>query len=509
MTKSLLSESMQHERDTVITGDLTRPDWSTHIPQYACSRSEVTPGVYRLNAGQDAVAYAGVCARVPVPAGVHRLTMSCRIRRVPGGPTLPASVVVYRPSDNASAFVALALSDEWQELVASMEIDDAEAYYQVSITVNHSGVGSGPQAVCDVRDVRVRYDGGSSVLAGPFDLFDASRAPLLWGALGEPPFTVEGPQTPCQAHVTFVTDAPAVAFSGYSTLNAFPAQAPFVVRVNRSHVISFTPSHWDRKLVFETPLPGVPGTLVEVFGGPSGDHPLIVGQASDPIGTWIHNVYLPSSADTTFIRPNTDVVVMFIGASIVSGWFSSPVQTRSWLALLRDWLRPHGTSVVADATGWRPLHAIASTPAKRAAYIQKLVSSGLRPRRFVVHLQINDYALGEQPAGQWSAADYGAGYGAFLDDLHAAFPDAVIYCPSAEVRANEETPNAFGDTLQDYRDAGRVEAELRAPWAVYRDGTKIPVTLGQMQQDGLHPDPKVAPTIAFDWYGVLAPTAGR
>jgi hypothetical protein len=505
MKTSIQFESGIGEANTMPTSDLTRYEWTLHLTQYACERTLVGPGIYELNAKQNAPTYGGLYALIPSPSDATTCRFSCEVKLPEGvASSTPVAAVIYNWNYTVSLVTPTA---QWQPLEVSFPVAGPGTDHQISILTNHSYVGSGPQARCLVRRARAWYEGGDGMLAMPFRLFDISAPPLFHGIPNDDP-TALGPRPGSQGRAIFVTDATKIGIKWYSTIKSmFPQQAPLVVRVNRSQVIVLDPPQDGKMLLSEVSLPGVPGTLVEIFNGIQGDQPLITGQPSAPVGTWFHSLYVPEQASIAFLRPRPKRRVLAIGASIVSGWFSSPPQINSWTARLRDMLGPD-FDVALDAWGWRPLHAIAKDAATMATYIDRLKASGYDPTDVIIHLQINDYGLNESPPGVWSASSYGAGYAAFLDALHAAFPDARLWCPSAELRASESTPNQWGNVLEDYRVAGKLAADARAPWAIPVDGKSF-LSSTDITIDGLHPDPKAQSKAARRWIELLTAMCDR
>ena len=129
-----------------------------------------------------------------------------------------------------------------------------------------------------------------------------------------------------------------------------------------------------------------------------------------------------------------------------------------------------------EGWGFRALYDDASTPGKQASFVSHLAAS--KPSTIWLAIGTNDYGL-----NKWNAASFGSAYSSTVDALHAAMPAARIMCQTPLVR-NNETTNASGSTLEDYRAQIGAICSARS-WVTMVDGAKI-LTLSDLA-DGIHP----------------------
>ena len=165
------------------------------------------------------------------------------------------------------------------------------------------------------------------------------------------------------------------------------------------------------------------------------------------------------------------------GDSIIAGDNASPIFTSSWPMLVRS-SAPYPVGV--EAWGWRALHDDAADAPAIATFVSTIAA--WNPSKFWLAMGSNDYGL-----SRWSAANFGIGYAAVLDGLHAAMPDLEIYCQTPVFRGTV-TANTFGSTLQDYRDQITAACATR-PWTTLVDGEPLLVAedMAEAGVSALHP----------------------
>lgn len=190
------------------------------------------------------------------------------------------------------------------------------------------------------------------------------------------------------------------------------------------------------------------------------------------IGTWITNATFNAAA--TPVAPVKSGVVVY-GDSITIGQDSSPVGQNAWAMLVRAAKTDHQFSL--EAWGTRSLFDDASS----AFFQDQLVARLKEFNPSVIWLAIgtNDYGL-----NKWAASAFGTAYAAVLDKLHAAMPSAVIYAQTQLLRS-DESANASGSTLGDYRTQISTAVSTRTAYATLVDGTAIMTTASLV--DGVHP----------------------
>lgn len=195
--------------------------------------------------------------------------------------------------------------------------------------------------------------------------------------------------------------------------------------------------------------------------------------AALPIGTWVTQVTSPVPITQMLLPRNRTLVY---GDSISVGDASSPLMQKAWALQLRAAAYP--SSVAVEGWGYRSLHEDANTAVLRKSFVKKL--SQYDPDRIWLAIGTNDYGL-----AKWSAADFGAAYGAMLDDIHALMPSVRVYCQTPIVRSSE-VANSFGNTLGDYRTQIATAVGTRTAYATLVDGTAFMTTASL--SDGVHPN---------------------
>ena len=189
-------------------------------------------------------------------------------------------------------------------------------------------------------------------------------------------------------------------------------------------------------------------------------------------GTYLLNI----TANAPLQRTDTPngARLVFYGDSIISGANADPLTLGA--AILVRGSAPYPVGL--EAASRRALYNDAVDGAARSAFAAHLAS--WNPDTIWMAIGTNDKGL-----AHWSAADFGTAYAATLDAIHAALPSVAIYCQTPIVAVNENTPNAFGDVTQDYRDAITTAVSTRTAYATLVDGTAM-LTLADLD-DGTHP----------------------
>jgi lysophospholipase L1-like esterase len=135
--------------------------------------------------------------------------------------------------------------------------------------------------------------------------------------------------------------------------------------------------------------------------------------------------------------------------------------------------------VLIEGYGHRALYEDASTAEARSALASKI--SSWMPDYVWLAIGVNDYAF-----GLWSASEFGEAYGATLDAIHAARPQAVLFAQSPILQADEPA-NMFGDTLENYRQQIARVCLARSAWCTFVDGTDPAFPQpDELDIDGIH-----------------------
>lgn len=226
--------------------------------------------------------------------------------------------------------------------------------------------------------------------------------------------------------------------------------------------------------------------VIEVIAGPQSKPGATV------LGSFIEELSFSRPAPQDLTQAVERVFVY--GDSITAGDGAEPgAQRDAFVPKLRGLI---GADVLADAWGWRALHDDCADASARGNFAARL--AGWAPTRVVLFIGTNDYTL-----AHWSAAEFGAAYGATLDAIRAVLPLVPIDCLSPIPRTSE-TANAFGDTTGAYRSAIATACAARA-WASYHDGMTIvsPANLA----DGVHPNDAGHGEISAYLTSILEPAA--
>lgn len=128
---------------------------------------------------------------------------------------------------------------------------------------------------------------------------------------------------------------------------------------------------------------------------------------------------------------------------------------------------------------WDSVSGRALTESDRPTLIATALASA--PDDIWIELGTNDYQHGNFTAPQFQAT-----YALFVDELHAAMPDARIWCQTPFWKSNRGL-NRLGWNLTQYRQAIQAVCNQTRPWSTWIDGLAI-VPNGTYLYDGTHPN---------------------
>jgi lysophospholipase L1-like esterase len=155
------------------------------------------------------------------------------------------------------------------------------------------------------------------------------------------------------------------------------------------------------------------------------------------------------------------------GVNIITAW-------PTWFRALS------ARSLTVEAASQRELRDDIPDASARADFVDKLAA--MQPAAIWLAIGVNDYS-----DGTWSSATFGTNYGDLLDDLHAALPNARIYCATPLFKHSEATG---GRHLENYRQQIRALIPPRSEWAQLVEGPAI-LSQADMADEGglyLHPN---------------------
>lgn len=267
------------------------------------------------------------------------------------------------------------------------------------------------------------------------------------------------------AHADYQTTATKIAVTGYRTTTLFPELAVYVDGVYSTSIIpavnnaAFTAlvtlSAGDKLVSFRNGLTTAPDGSFNF------------------LGTWFTGATANAAATVVSTTPTNRLLIY--GDSIAVGANATLAAKDGWAMLVRDAYAPD--SVAVEGFGFRALSTDAYTAGLLTAFVAKMVA--YNPSIIWLAIGTNDYGL-----NHWNLpSSFGTAYGATLDALNAALPGVPIYAQTPIVRA--AGTNAFGDTLQEYRDEIATAVSTRTSFCTLVDGTAI-LTLGDLA-DGVHP----------------------
>ena len=242
---------------------------------------------------------------------------------------------------------------------------------------------------------------------------------------------------------------------------------------------------------FVNPSPGTSQSqTVELWNGNEINASALVGPVT---GTTITAVRVPASGGVSIVAPSPPTKRLLLVCDSIFSFYAPPFSL-GVAARLRSTF-PGG--VTQYGWGGMSLHQIgadASSRATAAALIASMLD-GTVANYVWIQLSTNDYG-----GGSWgSAAAFGAGYGDFLDQIHARAPSALIWCQTAFPRVSPASENDNGaGALSAYRTQITSAAAARAAYCTAIDGTAIYANTliydastqptGRYYSDGLHED---------------------
>lgn len=212
---------------------------------------------------------------------------------------------------------------------------------------------------------------------------------------------------------------------------------------------------------------------------PSGDQrlDLISGATAKSTGvlygSFLRALYLPKNCTWSIhaVAPTWTVY----GDSISCGFGADVPPTEGWTALLRADLVG---KLAIEAYGNRTLNEDASSAPLRTAHATKLVGYGAH--NYVFAIGTNDYG-----ATSMTVAAFQTAYGAMLDALLAADPEADVYCITP-IRRETESGNSNGETLAQFRAAIATAVSSRTSFCTLIDGTTL-MDAEDLDATGVHP----------------------
>lgn len=190
-------------------------------------------------------------------------------------------------------------------------------------------------------------------------------------------------------------------------------------------------------------------------------------------GSFLRALYLPKDCTWSIhaVAPTWTVY----GDSISCGFGADVPPTEGWTALLRADL---DGKLAVEAWGNRTLNGDASTSELREAHATKLVGYGAH--NYIFAIGTNDYGTTASTVAAFQTA-----YGAMLDALLAADPEAVVYCITP-IRRETESGNSNGETLAQFRTAIANAVSTRTSFCTLIDGTTL-MDAEDLDGTGVHP----------------------
>lgn len=379
---------------------------------------------------------------------------------------------------------------------------------QASVITNYgagdSGSGNFGTYALTIGDGKGRFDGGLYALIVRFaatssegieaaETWCAVRTgatlftppPLVFADTGAEISRVDYVETSPYARAVFTTDATQVTISAYSNIYSdYPQFAELGLVVN---------GVYDRSIVMTAQ--GANSSTINLAAG-SKTIELVNGlqarpvTSAPPIGTFFVSVTAANLPVVAVAPAAATGRVVFYGDSIAVGGNAGTPTDQSFVMRIR---KAYTGSVAVEAYGSRALKLDAVDIDARAGFVAKLRAYG--PARIWLAIGTNDFGL-----NYWSAADFGAAYGALLDKLHAEMPAVALYAQTPFTRDSTGV-NIFANTLADYRAAIVTAHDSRAAWSTLVDGTAL-VTLAELA-DGVHPTSAGHATIATNIQAIL------
>lgn len=196
-------------------------------------------------------------------------------------------------------------------------------------------------------------------------------------------------------------------------------------------------------------------------------------------GTQVTGVAFNAAA-AKYAYPTAGGMLVY-GDSVSTGGHASPLVQNAWVMRLRGMttagISLYGESGRSFKTDYDNPGTVVGT---RSSFVE--IVKGYNPAKLWMAMGVNDYGQ-----ANWTASAFGTAYAATLDALHAALPSLQIYAQSPLNPAYGSTPNALGDTLQEYCDAIQTACTGRG-WVTYVDGSTIITDTAGELTDGVHPN---------------------
>ena len=289
------------------------------------------------------------------------------------------------------------------------------------------------------------------------------------------------------AAAVFQTAATALAVDAYDNggCSALPALCSLGVTVNGAYYATLTPSagisHLSASLA--------PGYKTVTIESSLQQTPTIA--TVSPV-TGLCPVAYAFNAPATQIFPEKAKALVVYGDGIAVGKNASPPTQASWVGLLRaSWTGTVGEvawdkrSLYQDVT-YRSIAAVVADLQQQA------------PTQIWLEIGGEDYAQ-----SLWTAAAFGAQYGALLDAIHGAMPAVAIWAQTP-TRRSVETANGAGSALADYRAAIASAVSTRTGFATLVDGTAL-MSATYLDSDGASPTNAGHAMLAAAMQAILPP----
>lgn len=273
------------------------------------------------------------------------------------------------------------------------------------------------------------------------------------------------------ADATLWTDAPQMAIESWgNTGGSTTSNIGVLVDGNGFAVGAFVPGPGAAIDNFALPYRST-GRIITIRGG--------VWQAATPTSNFLRAVYLPRGYKYELQQTTANQRIIVIGDSIGLGGTTTSPHFQCWTMHLR---RRYPGDCLIDCYNGRQAFTDMNTAALRAVFSAKLAVN--QPTDIWIALGVNDYIN-----ASWTAANFGIGYAAMLDSLHAVIPGARIWSQSPILKTTE-VANGLGDTLGAFRTQISTAASnaSRVPWSTFVDGTTSRFPLVADLSDGIHPN---------------------
>lgn len=405
----------------------------------------------------------------------------------PGATSVTVSVTGLEPSNKA---IRIALINISLTILQSRIVSLTAA--ATTVTANFSALtpgtvygfqiettDAGQTAQPVISQVRVVPSGGTGVFAGSYtrlgvhpSWFGGTSTSSAWeSALGG-----QFLRHHTFADVSFWTDAPRLVVESWgNTGGGTTSNIGLMVDGNGFATGALTPGPGIALDAFTLPPPvnpaGVNGHVVTVRGG--------VWQSAAPIGNFIRGIYFPYGYQYELLQSLANQRIIVIGDSIGLGGTTTSPHYQCWTMHLR---RRYPGETLVDCYNGRSLFTDGNTAALRAVFAAGLAIN--QPTDIWIALGVNDYIN-----AAWNSTNFGIGYAAMLDTLHAVMPGARIWSQSP-IPKTTEGANGLGSTLPNYRTEISTAASnaSRVPWSTFVDGTTSRFPAVGDLADGIHPN---------------------